>query len=319
MSASTAGLPDSRHLTFEELADGVWAALSRDGGNARSNGGFVDLGDTTIVIDTHMTPTVAGEVRQAAEHVTGRPVTYVFYTHLHLDHVFGARAYGAETRFISTLGTRALMAERTAETYRASSAAWPNQIAALETAVAGQSDPAQRALQERELENLRELADSLADFEVRLPDITFAERLELHGSKRSAVLLHLGSGHSPDDAVLHLPDDGILFSGDLVVTGRHPFMGGGGDPHNWSSMLVRMQDELAPAVIVPGHGPLTDGEQLLFLRQYLSETERLVAQATRAGATLDEARQLPTPELYSQWPAGGWERNVDFLYRRFTG
>lgn len=319
MSAGTTGIAESRHLEFVELAEGVWAALAREGGNARSNGGFVDLGGATLVIDTHMSPVVAGEVRLAAELITGQPIAYVFYTHLHLDHVFGAQAFDAGTRFISSEGTQALIAERTADTYAASSAAWPGQIAALEAAVANLSDPAQRAAQQRDLENLRELAASLADFQPRSPDITFSDRLTLHGSRRSAVLLQLGGGHSPDDAVLHLPNDGILFSGDLVVTGRHPFMGGGGNPHDWLRMLLRMQDELDPEIIVPGHGPLTDGDQLPFLRQYLSETERLVAQAIRAGASLDEAKQLPAPAPYSDWPGvGGWERNVEFIYRRNT-
>jgi glyoxylase-like metal-dependent hydrolase (beta-lactamase superfamily II) len=287
---------------------------------ARSNGGFVDLGGVTVVIDTHMTPLVSREVKAAAEAVTVRPVDYVFYTHWHRDHVFGGQAYGAETRFISTADSRRLMIERIEATYASSRAGMQQQIAALQETVEGQSDPNQRHVHQRELESVRELFESLADFQPRFPDITFTEHIELHGSQRSAALLSYGGGHSPNDAMLYLPDDGILFSGDLLVSSRHPFMGGGGDPHEWIRILLRIESDLAPATVVPGHGPLGALDDLVLERQYLSEMERLVRQSVSGGMSLAECQAMELPEEYAAWPASPMlGRNVEFLYNRITG
>ena len=305
---------DARHFEFQELANGVWAAIARDTGLARSNGGFVDLGGVTVVIDTHMTPLASGEVRAAAEAVTGRGVDYVFYTHWHGDHIFGGPAFEAATRFIGTAGSHRLMSERAMASYENSVGGMRQQITALEAS--GDLSEAQQ----QELAGLRELAESLADFQPRIPDITFTDQMALYGAQRGAQLLSVGGGHSPDDAVLYLPEDGILFAGDLLFNQRHPFMGGGGEPHEWIRILLRIEAELGPTVVVPGHGPLGTLADLVLERQYLSEMERLLRQAVADGLTLEECQALELPEEYAAWPASPMlGRNVEFLYARISG
>ena len=96
----------SEHFTLEQLADGVYAAIASPGGKAFSNGGIVDLGDQTLVFDTFETPAAAGDLRSAAEQLTGRPVTYVIISHCHADHWGGNHAFASETAIITTQAIR---------------------------------------------------------------------------------------------------------------------------------------------------------------------------------------------------------------------
>jgi len=96
----------SEHFTLEQLVDGVYAAIASPGGKAFSNGGIVDLGDQTLVFDAFETPAAAGDLRSAAEQLTGRPVTYLIISHCHADHWGGNQAFAPETAIITTHAIR---------------------------------------------------------------------------------------------------------------------------------------------------------------------------------------------------------------------
>ena len=70
-------MPSSMHFELKEVAEGVYAAIGIPGGAAFSNAGIVDLGDQTMVFDTFQTPHAAQDLKDAAEALTGRTVSYV--------------------------------------------------------------------------------------------------------------------------------------------------------------------------------------------------------------------------------------------------
>src|SRR5262249_11242802 len=104
----------SRYFTLEQVADGVYAAIVVPGTGAWGNAGIVDLGGATLVVDTFMTSGAAGDLRAAAEQVTGRTVDYVVNTHYHGDHVQGNQVF-TDALLIATETTRRLIAERTGQ------------------------------------------------------------------------------------------------------------------------------------------------------------------------------------------------------------
>src|SRR5512136_1696501 len=99
-------LPGSRHFRLEQLAEGVYAAIHRQGGGAIGNAGIVDLGDRTLVYDTFIAPRPAEDLKAAAEALTGRPVDTVIDSHWHSDHVWGNQVFGQDTDILSTEKTR---------------------------------------------------------------------------------------------------------------------------------------------------------------------------------------------------------------------
>ncbi|MBN1641802.1 MAG: MBL fold metallo-hydrolase [Anaerolineae bacterium] len=74
------------HYDLQPLAAGVWAALAQPGGVAHANAGIVDLGAHTLIFDAAPSSEAAGELRTAAETLTGRSVAYLIDSHGHAGH-----------------------------------------------------------------------------------------------------------------------------------------------------------------------------------------------------------------------------------------
>lgn len=298
MSMSHADLPQSRHFALEPLASGVYAAIAREAGGAMSNAGIVDLGDRALVFDTFMTPQAAADLRAAAETLTGRRVAYVVNSHWHDDHVRGNQAF-ADAEIVATSGTSLLMAARGPQNIAKYRDQAPAHVASLREQYAQATDERERARLALEISEGEEILASLPTLELRLPDHTFTDRLVVRGPARTAELLTYGGGHTESDAFLWLPEERILFAGDLVVHLTHPLLVWG-DPDAWPGILDRLA-ALDPAIVVPGHGPVGDSTGIAAVRAYLADTKRLADTLLRAGNTPDEPAQAPVPDAYAAW------------------
>src|SRR5690348_3454952 len=115
MAQPSHSLPTSRHFQLEQLADGVYAAISIDGTGSMSNAGIVDLGDTTLIFDTFATPQAAQDLRSAAEQLTGHAIRYVINSHKHGDHVWGNQVFSQHGCIIATDTTRTDMLKHVGE------------------------------------------------------------------------------------------------------------------------------------------------------------------------------------------------------------
>jgi cyclase len=248
------------HAKLVDVGPGVKAAIAIPDRGAVGNAAIVDLGEEILVVDTHVTPAAARELRAEAG-----PVRWVLNTHWHADHVLGNGEFPDAT-IVSTVRTRELMAtvgaERLAE----------RKAAATE--------------------------DDLPE-ELRLPDETFEESRDFG----RVQALTFGGGHTESDAVLLVPDAGVLVAGDLVVIGMQPWAGHG-DPAEWAAILERLL-ELEWETVVPGHGPVSGREVIEPLRDYLLALD----QAVREGGELpDRFRPWVQPDM--------WETNIEALRER---
>ena len=118
-------IPQSEHFTFNELAEGVWAAIVKPTGLAASNSGIVDLGDRTVVFDSTLSLASAVDLGNVAEHLTGRQVACVLTSHGDRDHVFGNAAFSPKTEIYATTRTRELMIEHTSADIVEFKKKWP--------------------------------------------------------------------------------------------------------------------------------------------------------------------------------------------------
>ena len=121
----------SRHFTIETLAEGVWAAIARDGGAAICNCGIVDLGYQTVLFDATLTMQAALDLRAAAEELNGRPVAWVVNSHYHNDHTWGNIIFG-DAPTICSAQTRQLMSTDGLEEYQWNLAHAAAELAALQ-------------------------------------------------------------------------------------------------------------------------------------------------------------------------------------------
>ncbi|HEY6237624.1 MAG TPA: MBL fold metallo-hydrolase [Thermoplasmata archaeon] len=297
-------------FVLREMSEGIHAAVAVPGGYGLCNAGIVDLGDSTLVFDSMLTPMAGEELRRAAERLTGRPVDYLVNSHLHGDHVRGNVAF-APVRVVSSRKTREVMAERSlAHLAEDRSTAAHN----LEEVRSGRMAPlpSERAVYEGWFQGILETPASLR---IVLPDLTFDHELVIHGTRRDVHLRTYGGGHSASDVFAFVPDQKVAFLGDLLSIGFHPWLTDG-DPEKLSEILDRI-GTLGPESTLPGHGPVGTGEDVRQMGEYVAEVRREGREARRRGATLEEVGRTPTPERYSAWTfSSQYARNVAFVFER---
>jgi cyclase len=283
----------SDHFSIQQLAEGVYAAIATDGGAAISNAGIIDLGGRTLVFDTFMTPQAGRDLRLAAVQLTGREPELVVNSHYHNDHIWGNQSFGPQALFVSTAQTLELMHTSGAEEIQ-----WARDVSARRL------EDAQRQHNEASDETKRNdarlwigyfggLVEALPSLVVRFPDVTFEDRLSVHGSSRSVELIAFEHCHTGSDLILLLRDDGIAFMSDLLFVGCHPYL----DEADVSKLRLALEETagMGVPVFVPGHGPLGSAQDVTsnidYIDMCVTTARRLVDQGDTSQESI--ARQNP--------------------------
>lgn len=205
--------------------EGVSALGSPANQNFISNAAFVVTPAGVVVIDALGSPALAERLLAEIRKVTPRPVTHVIVTHYHADHIYGLQAFKAQgARIIAHGAAREYMNSETArlrlEASRVELAPWVNDETRLVEA-------------DEWLAGDKTLKIGGVEFQIRI----------------------VGPSHTPEDLVIYLPGEKVLFAGDLVFRSRIPYVGKA-DSRHWILALEKLLTFDA-GVIVPGHGPLS--------------------------------------------------------------
>jgi glyoxylase-like metal-dependent hydrolase (beta-lactamase superfamily II) len=215
--ASQADLAEKK-ISFVQLGAGAYAYTAEGDPNT----GIVIGDDSVMVIDTQATPVMAQDVIRRIREVTDKPIEYVVMSHYHAVRVLGASAYRAR-QTIASKDTYELIVER------------------------GEAD------MKSEIERFPRLFRSVESIPgLTWPTLVFKDELTVWMGKREVKILQLGRGHTRGDTVVWLPQEKILFSGDLVEYGATPYTG---DAYlrDWPKTLDRIR-ALRPEKLVPGRG-----------------------------------------------------------------
>lgn len=313
-SVANGTLSDSNCFRLEALADGVYAALS---GGPLTNAGMVDLGEEVLIFDAFMSPQAARDLLAAADHLIGKPVMLLVNSHYHADHVLGNYVFPISTTIVSTHPTRELIIERMPGYIEMLKGEIPPYVSELRKQHNEAQDAAARQGLATRLAIYSSLAEAFDELVVRPPDFTFEGQLVLHGSKRAVQLLSYGGGSTDGDAILYLPDDRIVFMGDMLMVQTHPFLSDS-TPDVWISALEEAIT-LDVAVAVPGHGPVGGKEDIDALRGYLTAVDQLAREVVANGGSVEDAVKVPMPSEYVGWMAsGGFANNMRFLVGRLS-
>ena len=271
--ASQADLADKRE-TFADLAPGVYA-LTAEGD---PNSGVVVGDDSVLVIDARATPVMAKELVAHVRKVTDKPIRHVLLTHYHAVRVLGAAGYEERVNTIASDATRDMIVERGRQDMDSEIQRFPRLFRAKET-IPG----------------------------LTWPNIVFHDRMTLWLGKREVQIVHAGRGHTRGDTTAWLPEEWVLFSGDLVEHGATPYCG---DAHfgDWPGTLDRLT-ALQPKALVPGRGEaLTTPQQveqgLRETRAFLEDLFGIARAGARAGHTLKQVYDTALRELrpkYGHW------------------
>ncbi|AKH19466.1 MBL fold metallo-hydrolase [Sedimenticola thiotaurini] len=254
--ASQADL-EEKTVSFDKLAEGVYAYTAEGDPNT----GIIIGDDGVMVIDTQATPKMAQDVIRRIREVTDKPIKYVVLSHYHAVRVMGASAYGAD-HIISSEATYDLIVERGQFDFDSEVGRFPRLFQGVES-VPG----------------------------LTWPTITFKTGMTLWMGKRRVELLHLGRGHTKGDIVAWLPDEKILFSGDLVEYGATPYTG---DAYltDWPQTLANVR-ALGAEKLVPGRGdalttPETVEAAISGTQDFLTQMFESVKKGRAEGKQLNE-------------------------------
>ncbi len=243
--------------------------------NFISNAGFVITDDSVVVIDALGSPALAVQLLQRIARTTPKRVSHVLVTHYHADHIYGLQVFKA--------AGASIVAQRQAQEYLHSDAARRRLEASRQDLFPWIDEATQLVPADRWLDGDADLRVGGVDFQLRA----------------------VGPSHTPEDMVVHLPQERVLFAGDLVFRGRIPFVGQA-DSRRWIAALDRLL-AFDARVMLPGHGPASTqpADDIRLTRDYLVHLRTTMGEAARKLEPFDEAYRQADWSRYEKLPLFG--------------
>ena len=143
------------------------------------------------------------------------------------------------------------------------------------------------------------------------PELTFRGRMTLYCGDTTLQLIHVG-GHTPATAMVYLPDLRILFTGDILVLGRYPYLGDA-NTKEWLDALTLIR-RMEPEIIVPGHGGPCDSKATEPLSAYIRAIRSGVRQFFKSGKSKSETVNKLRRQDWVMYPSAD-KAGVDMLIK----
>jgi glyoxylase-like metal-dependent hydrolase (beta-lactamase superfamily II) len=247
------------------------------------NVGILEGERAVLAVDTAMGHVNGQAVLDAAARIAGERKILLTTTHFHPEHAFGAKPFEAAVTYaINESQARELAAKG------------PEYIEMFSTFGPG-------------------LAQLLSDVELVPPDLTYEGQLRIDLGGRVVELLDVGPAHTRGDQLIWLPEERIVFAGDLIENAFFPILP---DPDANGVWWLEALDKIAalgPATVVGGHGAVGGPELIDAFREYLELVRDRNAELEAGGrepaeiVTTIEAEVL---ERYDGWGNEVWIKSA---------
>jgi len=230
--------------------------------NFISNAGFVLTPKGVVVVDALGSPILAQKLIAEIKKITPQKVVAVILSHYHADHIYGLQEF-------KKIGAK-IYAQGEGRSYLSSETA-------KQRLIASRIDFA-----------------PWVDANTKLisADIWIDQKLKLSIGGVDFFISRVGPAHAPEDLMVYVPSEKVLFAGDLIFRGRIPFVGNA-DSKGWLIGLDEIE-KFNPNIVIPGHGnySVKPTEDIAFTRNYL---KYLRESMSKAAINLD-----PFYEAYKQ-------------------
>ena len=247
-----------KQISFTEVGEGLWAFTAE----GDPNSGVIIGDESVMIVEAQATPRLANKVIEKVRTVTDKPITHLALTHYHAVRVLGASAYGADQIIMSDMA-RGMVAERGQEDWDSEFQRFPR---------------------------LFEGHESIPG--LTWPTTTFNDRMTVYLGSRRIELIHLGRAHTAGDVVIHVPDQNVMFTGDIVEYHSACYCGDGYF-NDWGGTLDAIKAFEVDA-IAPGRGDALVGQDMVNTaientRDFVDSTYKPAARVAARGGTLKEA------------------------------
>lgn len=258
-----------------------------------SNWGFLVTSDGVVMLDTPMVPRTAVQWRD--EIARKGEVRYIINTHHHVDHVTGNFFFpgpvishrSVREAFLAPLATVA-GSERVDEAIRIGQGTM-GYIRLL----VGEHDPESLPLLDSE------------QYRIKMPSITFSERLHLYVGDHTVELIHL-PGHTGGHIGIYIPEEKVFFTGDNFCNRTQPSLAHC-LPLAWVASL-KFIESLEIDVVIPGHGEMCGLEEVAAFRRFIETCIEMTRAAIGEGKSKEQAAE--TLSFETLYPSDRCQRAV---------
>ena len=238
-----------------------------------ANAGIVIGREGILVVDTLISAKEARRFISDIRKVSEKPIKYVVDTHYHLDHAFGNCEFAkVGAVIISQANDRKNLANKGEATLKNAKAY-------------GLTD------------------EDMSETVITLPTLTFTDRMTIDLGGETVELIYVGPSHTEGSTLVYLPERKILFTGDVLFTDFHPFMGEG-DVSGWVKTLDFIL-ALDVTTIIPGHGPISGKKDIADMKAYIltfdQKARELVAKTNDADYIAAELKKVLPARRLGEW------------------
>ncbi|QLF71948.1 MBL fold metallo-hydrolase (plasmid) [Peteryoungia desertarenae] len=259
-------------VSFTRIGEGLYAFTAEGDPNT----GVIIGDESVMIVEAQATPRLARKVIDCVRSVTDKPISHVVLTHYHAVRVLGASAYAAREIIMSDKAA-AMVEERGQEDWDSEFGRFPRLFQGHE-----------------EIPGLTR------------PTTTFSESMTVWLGKRRVDIMKLGRAHTAGDCVIWVPDEEVMFTGDIVEYHSACYCG---DGHfsDWEDTLANIA-AFEPKAIAPGRGDALIGEDMVakaleatadFVRSTYKPVERVVARGGSLKEAWDAVRAACDPKFSS--------------------
>ena len=247
-----------KKITFDEIGEGLYAFTAE----GDPNSGVIIGDESVMIVEAQAPPRLANKVIECVRTVTDKPISHVVLTHYHAVRVLGASAFGAQNIIMGDTA-RSMVVERGQEDWDSEFQRFPR---------------------------LFEGHESIPG--LTWPTTTFSEDMTVYLGNRQINLMHLGRAHTAGDIVIHVPDQNVMFTGDIVEDHSACYCGDG-HFNEWGVTLDNIASFEVDA-IAPGRGGALIGQEAVeraieSTRDFVDSTYRPAAKVAARNGTLKEA------------------------------
>ena len=261
--------------------------LEGSGGNIAASVGE----DGIVLVDDQFAP-LAEKIQAALKDlkITDRPVRFIINTHYHGDHTGGNVPFASAGSTLIAHDNVRRRLETGGPAGNGGSLKMDNKPAAKEA----------------------------------LPVITFQHDVTVHLNGEDIRAMHFPSGHTDGDSIIFFPKNNVVHMGDDFVRYGFPFVDvtAGGSVQGMIDAMEKVSAQLpADVKVIPGHGALSNMDDVRAFTKMLKETSAAVQKAINEHKTLEQMKQEKVLEPWRSFSGNfvNTDAFIETLYNSLTG
>lgn len=303
-----------------EVATNLYLITGLDGSG---NIAFLVTSKGVLVVDSGELPAIGKIIIEKVKEKTDQPITHVIFTHYHPDHTYGIRGLPENITLVGHINICKNIEEINKKKFKdIIEKDYPAHLEKLQQELKqlkAENNPKANDI-EKKLKLETEYYNEYKTTSIKIPTLTFKDKLEIKLGDEIVQLIYPGSAHTNCNCLVYFPKHKVIHTGDILFQGSYPFLDykGGTDTLNWIAALEKIS-RMDAEKIIPGHGQLTTKKDLEILAAYLKELRQQVKDNIAKGLSLEKMQETIQFPAFKDF---AWSdlrnQNIEQVYLEFT-